>query len=138
MTTISPVSLPNLYELPTRSAETATQLTAGPSIGEKVAIDLRENPSTRTLPDEAIVHQPIVRYTQAQMEMRPVDRADAAFMAVIEPETFSAFIEAVKTDGDWRPILEGFSQKLAAHPEWLTNEAYRKAAAEILRKTNYF
>lgn len=53
MTTISPVSLPNLYELPTRSAETATQLTAGPSIGEKVAIDLRENPSTRTLPDEA-------------------------------------------------------------------------------------
>lgn len=109
MTTISPVSLPSLYTLP-----------------------------TRTLPEEAIVHQPVVRYTHAQMEMRPVERADAALMAVIEPGTFPGFIEAVKTDGDWRSILEGFSQKLASHPEWLTNEAYRKAAAEILRRTNYF
>lgn len=135
MTTISALSFPNLYEVSSRNI--GPQLSSGPSLGEKVSVDLRDLAPSRTLPEDAVQHQPIVRYTNAQMEMRPVDRADAALMAIAEPETFAGFIEAVKNDGDWRSILEGFTQKIPAHPEWL-EDSFRLPAAEILRRSNYF
>jgi len=135
MSTISSVILPNLNDLGSR----APAMEEGVSLASAANIqrDLRVEQPSRTLPDGAVEHHAAVRYTSGQMEMRPVDRADAALMAVTEPDTFRQFIQALSTDGDWRSILEPFAQRLQQHPEWL-EDRYRLPAAEVLRRSQYF
>lgn len=138
MTTISPVPLPNLYDLDTQSPRmTAVYGGAALAASANVSRDLTQPAaSARELAEGDVVHHGIVRYTQAQMDMRPVDRADAALMAVTEPDTFRQFVQAVSSDGDWRSILEPYAQRLQQHPEWLEDN-YRLPAADLLRQSDY-
>lgn len=138
MTTISPVSLPNLYDLDTQSPRmTASVDGAALAASANVSRDLSQpGPPARELANGDVVHHGIVRYTQAQMDMRPVDRADAALMAVTEPDNFRQFVQAVASDGDWRSILEPYAQRLQQRPEWL-GDTYRLPAANLLKQSDY-
>lgn len=91
----------------------------------------------RALPEGVVVDQPLRQYTQAQLEMRPVDRADAALMAVVAPEDFGRLTDALASDGDWRSLLSAFTQRLGSNPQWLEDQ-YRLPAAEVLRQTSNF
>lgn len=91
----------------------------------------------RALPEGVVVDQPLRQYTQAQLEMRPVDRADAALMAVVAPEDFGRLTDALASDGDWRSLLSAFTQRLGNNPQWLEDQ-YRLPAAEVLRQTSNF
>lgn len=135
MSTISPLTLPNLYDVGavTPRLESHAAL-AGPS-ADQTDLSATDR-SSRALPEAAVEHHAALRYTRAQLEMRPVDRSDAALMAVVEPGLFRDFVQAVATDGDWRGILQPFAERLQQRPEWL-EDRYRLPAAEVLRRSNY-
>ena len=91
----------------------------------------------RDLPAGTIIDAPEPkRALPGLSEMRPVDRADAALMSVIEPERFTAFRSALETNGDWKSILSTFSAQVPNHPEWMDAQ-YRLPAADVLRRTGY-
>jgi len=71
------------------------------------------------------------------MEMRPVERADAALMSVVDPDAFSRLRDALQQDDDgWRALLGKFSSQIPANPQWL-DDAYRLPAARLLERTRY-
>lgn len=91
----------------------------------------------RELPAGTIIDAPEPkRALPGLSEMRPVDRADAALMSVIEPDHFTAFRSALETNGDWKSILSTFSAQVPNHPEWMDAQ-YRLPAADVLRRTGY-
>lgn len=91
----------------------------------------------RELPAGTIIDAPEPKRSLPGLsEMRPVDRADAALMSVIEPDRFTAFRSALETNGDWKSILSTFSAQVPNHPEWMDAQ-YRLPAADVLRRTGY-
>lgn len=96
-----------------------------------------ESAPARELPADAITHGDAVRYTNAQLAMRPVERADAALMSVVDPDAFSRLRDALQQDDDgWRALLGKFSSQIPANPQWL-DDAYRLPAARLLDQTRY-
>ncbi|SHI28688.1 hypothetical protein [Pollutimonas bauzanensis] len=133
-TAISPSQI-NLYQISGAQGLSATSLTTVRLESERPEIALSEAPA-REIPATEFTHGTVTRYTSAQLEMRPVDRADAALMSVIEPDGFRNLLDAIRQDGDWRAILEKFSQRIPSNPQWL-NDDYRLPAAQLLERTRY-
>lgn len=125
----------NLYQVSNTQGQSAPSLATGRLESARPEIALPEA-IAREIPASEFTHGTAIRYTSAQLEMRPVDRADAALMSVIEPEGFQNLLDAIRDDGDWRAILGKFSQKIPSNPQWL-NDEYRLPAAQLLEKTRY-
>ncbi len=77
----------------------ATSLTAGKLESARPETALSEAPA-REIPATEFTQGSAIQYTSAQLEMRPVDRADAALMSVIEPDGFQNLLDAIRQDGD--------------------------------------
>lgn len=125
----------NLYQINSSQSQSAPSLATGRLDLVRPEIALSDA-TAREIPASEFTHGAAIRYTPAQLEMRPVDRADAALMSVIEPEGFQSLVDAIRNDGDWRAILGKFSQRIPSNPQWL-NDEYRLPAAKLLERTRY-
>jgi hypothetical protein len=128
-------ALPNLYAL--NASRTSPVLSEGRLADvQRPSVDLSEAAPARSLPDNVVISQEAVRYTSAQLEMKPVDRADAALMHEVQPESFEALRQALLNDGDWQSLLADFVKKIPNNPLW-QGDAYWMAAGDFLQKTGY-